>query len=258
MKHLFRPFTYINKKTFLSLCFIELCLAAVLWTKFKSDLFPTPLMVLKALITLLSTRSFYDNLIVSTSLTFTGMGISILVSLAIGYSYMIPVCRLLTQGIVFFRFLPLSGLIFFFTVLSNDGHQLKVILLVFGIVPFLVSSFKEELDSINPQEYELCKTLRMNNWQAWVELVIIGRRDYVLKAMKINFAISWLMITMVEGLNRSEGGFGVYLNDSNRFRPLAFVLAVLLVLLILGTFCDFILGFIREKLFPYVKLQVMK
>lgn len=229
-----------------------------LWAQFKSELFPTPWMVLKAFLNLLSSRSFYNDLLVSTTLTFTGMGIASMIALIVGYTYLIPVMKPITNSIVFFRFIPLTGLLFFFTVLSSNGHQLKLTLLIFGIVPFFVTSLKEQMDAISTQEFELCKTLRMNNWQAWIEIVVIGRRDYVLLAMKQNLAISWLMITMVEGLNRSEGGFGVYLNDSNKFRPLADVLALLLVLFILGISFDGGLGKVRELIFPYVKLKTLK
>ena len=50
------------------------------------------------------------------------------------------------------------------------------------------------LDSINTQEYDLCKTLRMNNWQTMWEVVIVGRLDQAIEVMRQNFAISWMMI----------------------------------------------------------------
>jgi len=131
-------------------------------------------------------------------------------------------------------------------------------LLIFGIVPFFVTSFLSIIDGINEQEYELCKTLRMNNWQTLLEVVIIGKLDMVFEVMRQNFAIAWMMITMVEGLNMSEGGLGTMLIKSNKYIDLASVFAILLIIFAIGVFFDYLLKQVRAWLFPYTKLQVRK
>jgi sulfonate transport system permease protein len=146
-------------------------------------------------------------------------------------------------------------LIFVFTLLTKDGSTLKLSLLVFGIVPFFVSSFLGVIVSIDRQEYDLCKTLGYSNWQTLYEVIIVGKADQAFEILRQNFAISWLMITMVEGLNMSEGGIGALLIKYNKYNDLTHVLALQAVILLIGLFFDYLLGMIRQWLFPYTKLQ---
>jgi len=186
------------------------------------------------------------------------MSYSILIALVICYLSLIPFFNPLAKFVIKCRYLTLTGLIFLFTLLTSNGHNLKMGLLIFGIVPFFVTSFLSIIDSINEQEYELCKTLRMNNWQTLLEVVIIGKLDMVFEVMRQNFAIAWMMITMVEGLSMSEGGLGTMLIKSNKYIDLGSVFAILLIIFAIGVFFDYLLKNLRMWLFPYTKLQVRK
>ena len=186
------------------------------------------------------------------------MGISIIIALVVCYLSLIPFFNPIAKFIIKCRYLTLTGLIFLFTLLTSNGSNLKLSLLIFGIVPFFVTSLLSIIDSINEQEYELCKTLRMNNWQTLLEVIIIGRLDQVIEVMRQNFAIAWMMITMVEGLSMSEGGLGTMLIKSNKYIDLGTVFAVLIIIFIMGVFFDFTLAKIRSWFFPYTKLQMRK
>jgi NitT/TauT family transport system permease protein len=98
----------------------------------------------------------------------------------------------------------------------------------------------------------------MNSWQTLLEVVIIGRLDQVIEVMRQNFAIAWMMITMVEGLNMSEGGLGTMLIKSNKYIDLGTVFAVLIIIFLMGVCFDFLLAKIRVWLFPFTKLQMRK
>jgi NitT/TauT family transport system permease protein len=207
---------------------------------------------------ILASSGFYDDLFSSLSLTLRGMGISIFISLIICYLSLIPFFQPFAKFIIKCRYLTLTGLIFLFTLLTSDGHSLKLSLLIFGIVPFFVTSLLSIIDSINVQEYELCKTLRMNNWQTLQEVIIIGRLDQVIEVVRQNFAIAWMMITMVEGLSMSEGGLGTLLIKSNKFIDLGTVFAILIIIFLIGVCFDFLLAKMRIWLFPYTNLQLRK
>jgi NitT/TauT family transport system permease protein len=76
--------------------------------------------------------------------------------------------------------------------------------------------------------------------------------------MRQNFAIAWMMITMVEGLSMSEGGLGTMLIKSNKYIDLGTVFSILIIIFVVGIFFDFLLGQLRYWLFPYTKLQAPK
>ena len=259
IKKIFTPFTHLSNSTKTILVFFNVALAILLWQVFASGgLIPTPSKILESLIRITSTGDFYDNLFASLTLTLKGMGISILIALLFCYSSLVPFFNPIAKFIIKCRYLTLTGLIFLFTLLTSNGSNLKLSLLIFGIVPFFVTSLLSIIDSINEQEYELCKTLRMNSWSTLFEVVIIGRLDQVIEVMRQNFAIAWMMITMVEGLNMSEGGLGTMLIKSNKYIDLGTVFAVLIIIFVMGVCFDLLLSKIRLWFFPYTKLQMRK
>jgi ABC-type nitrate/sulfonate/bicarbonate transport system permease component len=221
-------------------------------------LIPTPIRVGQSIFKVLAMPDFLDNLFTSLSLTLKGMGYSIIIALVICYLSLIPIFTPIAKFIIKCRYLTLTGLVFLFTLLTSNGHNLKMSLLLFGIVPFFVTSFLSIIDAINDQEYDLCKTLRMNNWQTLWEVVIVGRLDQVLEVMRQNFAIAWIMITAVEGLNMSEGGLGTMMIKSNKYIDLGTVFGILIIIFSIGVSFDYLLKKLRFWVFPYTKLQLRK
>jgi ABC-type nitrate/sulfonate/bicarbonate transport system permease component len=257
IKLIFRPLAIIKSRTAVTLIIVEGIVALLFWQfSCHGGLIPTPLRVLESIEKILGRNDFWDNFFSSLSLTLYAMGASICIALVICYLSLVPVFAPISKFIIKCRYLTLTGLIFLFTLLTNNGHELKMGLLIFGIVPFFVTSLLSIFDAINVQEYELCTTLRMNNWETIAEVVIRGRFDQVFEVMRQNFAIAWMMITMVEGLNMSEGGLGTMLIKSNKYIDLGTVFGILVIIFILGVFFDFLLKQLRFWFFPYTKLQV--
>lgn len=256
MKKIFRPLQIIDAKTFATLVIVQLAIALGFWQILGGELLPTPSKVIAAVFTTIASPSFFDDFFSSLGLTLQGMGISIFIALIVSYLSLVPVFKPFAEFIVKCRYLTLTGLIFVFTLYTKDGHQLKISLLIFGIVPFFVTSFLSVIASINSQEFELCKTLRMSNWRTLLEVVIIGKLDQVLEVLRQNFAIAWMMITMVEGLSMSEGGLGTMLIKSSKYINMANVFAVLFIIFMIGVLFDYLLGKMRHWLFPYTKINI--
>ncbi|OQP46928.1 hypothetical protein A4H97_05255 [Niastella yeongjuensis] len=255
MKKLIEPFAIINRQTFMIMVAAQVVITLLLWQSFSDGLIPKPGKVASAFVTLLGTKLFIENMLVSLLLTLKAMLYSILITLLFAWLSVLPFFKSVALFIVKCRYLTLTGLIFIFTLLTKDGSELKLSLLVFGIVPFFVTSFLSIIVNINPQEYELCKTLGYNNWQTLYEIIIIGKADQVFEILRQNFAISWLMITMVEGLSMSEGGIGTLLIKYNKYNDLTNVLALQLSIFIIGLCFDYLLGSLRHWLFPYSHLK---
>jgi sulfonate transport system permease protein len=233
----------------------QLLLALLFWHFSSDGLIPPPATVLNSLGGLLKSQQLWDNILISLGLTLKAMLYAVLITLAISYLSVLPFFQGLARFMVKCRYLTLTGLIFIYTLLTSDGGQLKISLLVSGIVPFFVTSFLSVLVNTDRQEYELCQTLGYNRWQTLLEVVIIGKADQVLEIMRQNFAIAWLMITLVEGLSMSEGGIGTLLIKYNKYNDLSHVLAIQLVLFLLGIFFDYFIGLLRHWLFPYTRLK---
>jgi sulfonate transport system permease protein len=251
---MFKPFDKISRQTFMIMVGIQVFVSLVLWQWGAGGLIPQPLKIGSALGHLLTTRLLADNVLVSFSLTVKAMFCAILITLCFAYLSVIPFFNAIAQFIVKCRYLTLTGLIFIFTLLTKDGSQLKLSLLVFGIVPFFTTSFLSVILHIPRQEFELCQTLGYNRWQSLYEVIVVGKADQVFEMVRQNFAIAWMMITMVEGLSMSEGGIGVLLIKYNKYNDLTNVVALQVVIFGMGLCFDYLLGALRKWLFPYTRI----
>ena len=252
---MFKPFEKISRQTFLIMVVSQVLFTLVIWQLSPGGLIPQPTHVLAALGQLLTTRLLIDNLLVSLVLTLQAMFYSIVITLIFSYLSVIPFFHAVAQFIVKCRYLTLTGLIFIFTLLTKDGSQLKLSLLVFGIVPFFTTSFLAVILRIPAQEYELCQTLGYNRWESLYEVIVVGKADQVFEMVRQNFAIAWMMITMVEGLSMSEGGIGALLIKYNKYNDLTRVLALQGLIFMIGLCFDYLLGLMRHWLFPYTKIH---
>jgi NitT/TauT family transport system permease protein len=256
VKSFFEPFGIVSKSKMMLLVFIQIAFVLGLWQWLGGGLIPSPGKIGLRILEIIKSGNFWDNFMMSLSLTLKGMCIALVIALLISYLSLIPFFRPLAKFVIKCRYLTLTGLIFLFTLLTSDGSELKLSLLLFGIIPFFVTSFLSVIDCIDKQEFELCATLGMNKWRTLWEVIIVGRLDQVFEVMRQNFAIAWMMITMVEGLSMSEGGLGTMLIKSNKYIDLSTVFAILLIIFLIGVFFDYILGAMRFWLFPYTKIQL--
>ncbi|HEX9512403.1 MAG TPA: hypothetical protein VF939_18050 [Puia sp.] len=251
---MFKPFEKISRRTFGIMVLLQVIGTLVLWQSGPGGLIPQPLKIINAFGHLLTTRLLLDNVLVSLLLTLQALVYSVLATLAFTYLSVIPFFTPIAQFIVKCRYLTLTGLIFIFTLLTKDGSQLKLSLLIFGIVPFFTTSFLSVILRIDKQEFELCQTLGYNRWQTLYEVIIVGKADQVFEIVRQNFAIAWMMITMVEGLSMSEGGIGALLIKYNKYNDLTNVLALQGIIFGIGLCFDYLLGTLRNWLFPYTRL----
>jgi NitT/TauT family transport system permease protein len=258
MKTIFQPFARISPFTFWMLAATQLVVALVIWHTTANGLIPTPSKVIAAFGQLAGSSLLWDNILVSMGLTLKAMAVSILITLLFAWLSVVPFFQGLARFLVKCRYLTLTGLIFIFTLLTQDGSQLKLSLLVFGIVPFFLTSFLSVIINRNPQENALCQTLGYNRWQTLWEVIAVGKADQVLEILRQNFAIAWLMITLVEGLSMSEGGIGTLLIKYNKYNDMNNVLALQGAIFGIGIGFDYLLGSLRHWLFPYTKLNQQK
>jgi len=74
--------------------------------------------------------------------------------------------------------------------------------------------------------------------------------------LRQNAAIGWMMLTMVEGIVRSEGGVGAMLLGESKHFLLSEVFAIQAVILIVGLLQDYAIGAVRRIVCPYADLTL--
>lgn len=252
---LLAPNRVISRKTVRWLVAFQLLMLLSIWIFSPSVFLPKPKEVFQALGDLWL-EGLGGELITSFLLNLEAIGISAVLSLLLAYLTVIPFFRPIVALISKLRFLSMVGLTFFFTLMATTGHELKLFLLVFSVSVFFVTGMAEVVASIPKERFDLARTLRMGEWRVVYEVIVLGQADKAFEVLRQNAAMGWMMLTMVEGISRSEGGVGAMLLNQNKHFHLSAVFAIQLTILLLGLGQDYAIGLMREIVCPYADLTL--
>src|SRR5687767_6711290 len=233
---------------------VQAAAALLFWWTSPVAVLPNPAEVATALRRLWFQEGLGRELITSFRLNLEALGLTLLISLALSYLTVVPVFRPVASAVSKGRFLGLIGLTFVFTLLLGGGRPLKVALLVFGMTVFFVTSMADVVAAVPREQFDHARTLRMGEWRVVWEVVVRGTADKAMEVLRQNAAIGWMMLTMVEGISRSEGGIGALLMDQNKHFNLAAIIAVQIVFLIAGFFQDAFLAWLKSVVTPHAAL----
>lgn len=254
----FSPNRVISKAAFRFIIVFQVAVLLVIWATSTYVFLPKPMDVWRAFVDLWNHEGLGQELIVSFLLNVQAMAWATVISLVLAYLTVVPFFQPIVGAISKGRFLGMVGLTFFFTIIFASGHRLKVSLLVFGVAVFFVTTMIDIVGQVPKEKFDLARTLRMGEWRVVWEVIVLGRADAAFDAMRQNAAMGWMMLTMVEGISRSEGGVGALLLNQNKHFRLEAVFAIQIAILLIGLFQDYTLGLAKRFLFPYADLQLEK
>lgn len=250
---LFTPFYSAGTKIYMIASLIWLSIITILFFNAPA-LLPTPVEIYKQLIVLLTDTAFYYDIYASLELTILSMLISVFLASILGYLHTITFFRPLVDFITKLRFMSILGFLFVFMSLLHDAYPIKMALLIFSTVPFFTLSIVSTITRITQKEYDLWTSLKYSKWEQLYEIVIIGKMDYIIEAVGVNFAMAWIMMTLAESKSMAQGGLGVLLFKADKFNQLDRIFALQIIIFTLGILFDFLLRKLRYKLFPYTAL----
>lgn len=215
-----------------------------------THLFPTPLQVGSGFISL-----WGDGLVVhiasSIWLCTKAVFMSILISLTFSYASTIPAFKPIGLFISKLRFLPLTGISFYLSLLFNDARNLQVSVLVVFMTTFLTTSLLQMIKDIPEEEFDHARTLGCNKWEIVWEVVIKGRIDYVFELVRQNLAIVWMMLVTVESILVAAGGLGFLIKNQDKLGDNGKVIALQIIIVLVGLLLDFGITKIRKLTFRY-------
>lgn len=252
-----RPNQWVSQRTYLSMAAMWAAAVFLLWL-FASGIFPNPARVFEALRTLTAQQGLIAELLTSLTLFAESLAITAVLSMGLAYLSVVPAIRPVINALTRARFLSLVGLTFLFTLAFHGGHAFKVSLLVFGMTAFFLTSMVDIVAAVPTEKLDHARTLRMSDWRVVWEVVILGQMAAAFDALRQNAAMGWMMLTMVEGISRSEGGIGAMLMDQNKHFNLAAIVAVQGVFLVAGFFQDAFLAWLKGVLVPHAALTTAR
>lgn len=180
--------------------------------------------------------------------------ISVVVSLLFAYASSVPAFAWPVKLISKLRYLPLTGISFYITMLLDDGRAVQVWILVVFMTTFLVTGLLAMMKDIPAEEFDHARSLGYNRWHVLWEVVVKGRFDYVVETIRQNLAIVWMMLVTVESILASAGGLGFLIKNSDKFMNHGRIIALQLIILLVGLLLDVLLTGTRKILFRYSKI----
>lgn len=252
----FSPNRLLSRKVLVGMAVFQLVAALLFWWFSPLPILPTPVETLRAFGNLWMHQGLAEELVTSFTLNLEALALTTAISLGFAYLTVVPFFRFGVIAITKGRFLGLVGLSFVFMIITGGGHALKLALLTFGMTVFFVTSMAAVVAAIPHAAYDHARTLRMGEWRVTWEVVVRGTRDQALEALRQNAAIGWMMLTMVEGIVRAEGGLGVMLLNQDKHFHLAEVFAAQFLIVVVGLLQDIGIGGLRRALCPYATLSL--
>jgi len=253
---IFLPNRVVSPATMKLIITVEAAFALLVWLMSPFKILPRPDEVFNALGKLWTKDGLGQELITSFLMNLEALSWSALISLVLAYLTVLPVFRPIVVALSKGRFLSMIGFSTVFTIMIGGGHHLKTALLVYGITVFFVTSMASVIASVPKAEFDHARTLRMSEWRVVWEVVILGTADKAFEVLRQNAAMGWMMLAMVEGIVKSEGGVGVLLIAQDKYFHLSEVFAIQIVILIVGLSQDAMIGLVRRAVCPYADLTL--
>lgn len=253
MNKLFKPIEEINKTGKTTIMTAWLVLLICFWVACSfgdTHLFPTPAQVLTGFSDL-----WKEGLVVhiGSSLALCAQAVlySIIIALTFAYATAIPFFKPVGTFISKLRFLPLTGIAFYISILVNDARNIQIWVLVVFMTTFLTTSLMNMIKDIPEEEFFHARTLGCNRWETLWEVVIKGRIDYVFELVRQNLAIVWMMLVTIESILIAAGGLGTLIKNSDRVGSNGKVIALQIIIVIIGVTLDYSLTKLRKLFFRY-------
>jgi ABC-type nitrate/sulfonate/bicarbonate transport system permease component len=240
MLKLLTPFEKISKTTTTIILVGWIILLLALWfvgTMGTKHLFPNPSQVLDGLQGL-----FNEGLVVhifsSLQLCFFSIVLATFFALLYAYSFPIPLLKPISEFVTKFRFLPLTGMTYYITIIIHDARNMQIWIMVIFLTTFLTTSLISIIKDIPQEEFDHAKTLKCSRWEVLWQVIVLGRIDYVIDAIRQNLAITWMMLVTVESIVIAAGR----------------IIALQIIILLIGLGLDAGINFLRKAIFRYSKI----
>lgn len=253
---LFTPYALGRRFSVKFLSGISLATLMVLWALAPTSTgIPSQLTIVGSWNTLALQQGLLVELFNSTVVIWKALILSALLSVGLAALTTADIFKPLGTFFASLRFLGFAGLTFLFTLWTSNGSQLKLALLTFGMTVFLTRSTIDVVKSIPQSDIDYARSLGLKGWRLTWEIVIRGKSADMMDLIRQNAAVGWTMLSMVEGLVRSEGGVGALLLNQNKYFNLSAVFAIQLTILAYGILQDVGLSYLRSVLCPWTKLN---
>ena len=215
-----------------------------------------PLEVLRVIPNLHFHHKLVLNIWYSLEMNLRGTLIAMIISLPLGLVLgLIPLLRGMSAPFfVGLRFIPLPVITVLFMFFFGIEYLMKVSFLTFAIIVYLVPTVMQRVTEVRQVYIDTIATLGATPWQqvryvfipdvfarTWDDIVILG-------------GLSWTYISIVELINKGDGGIGAMIYSAQRTQHANQFYALLLIIMVIAFVQTKAFALMGMYIFPHKKL----
>jgi ABC-type nitrate/sulfonate/bicarbonate transport system permease component len=256
LKKLINPFEKLPKSYKTIILSVWVILVLLFWfvgTSGQKHLFPSPSQVFEGFKGLYL-EGLVEHIFHSLSLCFVSIFLATILAMLFAYTWPIPLLKPVAEFVTKFRFLPFTGLSYYITLIVHEARDMQIWIMVIFLTTFLTTSLIAVIRDIPDEEFDHAKTLKCNRWEVLWQVIVLGRIDYVIDAIRQNLAITWMMLVTIESIVVASGGLGFLIKNSDKFMNHGRIIALQIIILLIGLVLDWGINFFRKALFRYSKI----
>ncbi|MES2389880.1 MAG: ABC transporter permease [Bacteroidota bacterium] len=247
----------MNLKSFATTLLTMLALLA-LWAgiTYKGNIpelfFPKPQHVFRALLNLLSTPEFGQDVFASFYRVFTAFVLSIAVSYPLVMLTLINkhLKKVIFIPIEFFRYLPITVFVPLTILWFGIDDSGKIIIVFLGTFAQMVPMFYDSTVLLKNQYESFPAALKWSRVKVVSKVIIPGSAPYIFDNARICFGWAWTYLIIAELLG-AEHGLGYAIIRSQRYLATDKIFAYVIVIGLIGLISDRLMVFTHKKLFNW-------
>ncbi|MBB5277538.1 NitT/TauT family transport system permease protein [Rhizobium rosettiformans] len=187
---------------------------------------------------------------------FVGLGLSALMGLVLGTPIgFIPQLRAAFDPVLAAISLvpPLAVLPILF-ILFGLGEVSKIVLIVFGVAPFLMRDVVLRVDAIPREQIIKAQTLGGSTWHMLIHVVLPQVMPGLINAVRLSLGATWLFVIAAEAIT-AEGGLGYRIFLVRRYLAMDIILPYVIWITLLAFVIDLLLRWLSARLYPWSVLK---
>jgi NitT/TauT family transport system permease protein len=168
---------------------------------------------------------FWADTAISLQRIAIGLGVSTLLCVAIGVpvGFLPYLSRLLGPFVAALSLIPPLAVLPILFIIFGLGELSKVVLIVFGVAPFLTRDVALAVQQIPREQIVKAQTLGASTWQMMTLIVFPQVLPRLFESLRLSLGATWLFLIAAEAI-ASEGGLGYRIFLVRRFLSMDIIL----------------------------------
>jgi NitT/TauT family transport system permease protein len=190
----------------------------------------------------------------AASLRRLGLGVGIAALLGLTFGMLLGALPYLRAGLAPFvatlSMIPPLALLPILFIVFGLGEASKVVLIVFGIAPFIIRDLQQRVQELPREQLIKAQTLAASTWQLMLRVILPQVLPRLIDAVRLSLGAAWLFLIAAEAIASTEGlGYRIFL--VRRYLAMDVILPYVAWITLLAYMTDVGLKQFSRLLFPW-------